>query len=160
MRKKLLQLSSRKTTIQPKPIITFDDRDHGQSLLEPVARKLCNKEASARHAAILRASAAEAGSVCLANSQIEQEQRMIALHRHPLPNSTHPTSPHSMHWLSLQYTNSQDYEVFTDPEILSGQQLIEQQEESISFPLFHFTVKRYNSIAVRFRNQQNVREER
>jgi peptide deformylase len=50
--------------------------------------------------------------------------------------------------------------VFTDPELLEGEGLVERQEESISFPLITFSIKRYDSVAVRFRGQKGKEEKR
>jgi predicted glycosyltransferase len=57
MRKKIARLP-RQTQILPRPIVTFDNKEHSQSLLEPLARKYLTPDAFVKHAGILRASAA------------------------------------------------------------------------------------------------------
>jgi len=43
---------------------------------------------------------------------------------------------------------------------VKGEGLIEQREESISFPLLRFMVKRYQKITVRYRDEMNIKEEK
>ena len=59
-------------TIKPYPILRFDNEDHNHLLLDPPNNRNIhhNKSIIAKHAEILKASAAEANSVCLASNQI------------------------------------------------------------------------------------------
>ena len=65
-----------------------------------------------------------------------------------------------MKWIDQKYEKDLQYEIYTDPQILKGEGLIEQREESISFPLLRFMVKRYQKITVRYRDEMNIKEEK
>lgn len=65
-----------------------------------------------------------------------------------------------MKWVDQKYEKNLEYDIYTDPEILKGEGLVEQKEESISFPLMKFMVKRYQKITVRYRNQLHIKEEK
>jgi hypothetical protein len=79
-------------------IVTFDNKDYCQSLFEPVPRKLCNFESFAKCASVLKTSAAQASTLCLANNQILQSQRMIAIHKHPIADEAYSNS---FKWMCL-----------------------------------------------------------
>ena len=65
-----------------------------------------------------------------------------------------------MKWIDQKYEKDLQYEIYTDPQIVKGEGLIEQREESISFPLLRFMVKRYQKITVRYRDEMNIKEEK
>ena len=65
-----------------------------------------------------------------------------------------------MKWIDQKYEKNLQYEIYTDPQIVKGEGLIEQREESISFPLLRFMVKRYQKITVRYRDEMNIKEEK
>ena len=65
-----------------------------------------------------------------------------------------------MKWKDQKYEKHLSYEIYTDPQIVKGEGLIEQREESISFPLLRFMVKRYQKITVRYRDEMNIKEEK
>ncbi len=65
-----------------------------------------------------------------------------------------------MKWIDQKYEKDLLYEIYTDPQIVKGEGLIEQREESISFPLLRFMVKRYQKITVRYRDEMNIKEEK
>ncbi len=65
-----------------------------------------------------------------------------------------------MKWIDQKYEKDSLYEIYTDPQIVKGEGLIEQREESISFPLLRFMVKRYQKITVRYRDEMNIKEEK
>lgn len=71
MRKRLIK-AARTVVAKPWPIITFDNKDFSQQLLGNYKSKAisANSEVAGKHADILRLSAAQANSVCLASNQI------------------------------------------------------------------------------------------
>jgi peptide deformylase len=98
-------------TIKPYPILRFDNEDHNHLLLDPPNNRNIhhNKSIIAKHAEILKASAAEANSVCLASNQIALESKLIAIQ-----NSIQPVEGNSkqMSWISPLYNSSTQYQIY------------------------------------------------
>lgn len=157
MRKKITKLPTRNPALLPRPVLTFDNPDYSSHLLEAPQQRVGGLQTLRRNLQTLALSAAQAGTLCLANNQIMGEQRLLAIHKAPLRDEAHADSAK---WISLDYSEPQHYEVVAEPEILWAEGLVEQHEESISLPFLNFFVRRYRRVRVRFRNGRNEEEER
>ena len=77
----------------------------------------------------------------LSATQVGIQQSMIVVHRHA----------HTNNWFSDSYTETEDYESFINPKILSASDhSVIVEEENISFPFIHANIRRFNNIRVQF----------
>jgi peptide deformylase len=152
MRKKLVR-TGRAALLQPKPIITFDNPDYNDRLLNPAGGRSrnWNRELVNKHAQLLRLSAAQSNTLCLASNQIAEEYTTIVLHK-----DVHQAQGEQAGalWISNHYSNPDSYLTYSQPRIIKAQQLVTRFEESISFPFLLFQVNRYNHISVEYKNEE------
>jgi peptide deformylase len=90
-------------------------------------------------------SAAQANTVSLASNQLGLDSTLIAISKDILPKEGT-----NLHWIHSQYNSPQQYQVYHRPSVIKGSKLIQNVEESISFPFLKFTVPRYASLIVNF----------
>lgn len=143
--------------LQPLPIIRFDNPDHNFHLTSPTQAKSedANPSTFAKHRQVLALSSARANSVCLSSNQIGLSSKLIVIAKEIKLKEGRP----DVAWINGGYDDPAKFNAYQRPHILSGEGLVEQEEESISFPFIHSKIKRYNRITVAFRDQQQRRIE-
>lgn len=80
-----------------------------------------SKSVLARHVNILKASAAEANTLCLASNQISLQTKMIAIHQNILEKDQG-----KIKWIDSAYDSADKYQVYIAPQLLYAKNIIFQ----------------------------------